>query len=292
MPSLWLPGAAIVHADNDGGSMIGGNAYMTWHTFEVDSDDITAVRGAQVLNAQDTQVTFVVDPVDGDIAQMLPPTRASRGLANVSGGVQTNRAGWVHLQCEVIARAGKPFTKYWTPKGRAAILRVSAFAKSWGVPNVWPAGATLGSYGAKHRRIAPGPSGHYGHSQWRENTHWDPGAIDTSALLVPNAPGSALPNLHQPGKLLTVDGIFDAGTVKVFQAFLRVKRSGVWDKASKQAMQRWLKVTPDGVVGPITIRALNKRVGRPDLGATWTRNTTRALEGYLNRGLRAGSFHL
>jgi hypothetical protein len=111
---------------------------------------------------------------------------------------------------------------------------------------------------------------------------------------VKSQPASALPSIgNVPGRFLTEDGIFDAGTVKVLQAFLSVKPAdGIWGPMSKKAMQRWLRVTADGVVGPLTIRALNKKVGRPDLGTRWTRDTTRALEGYLNRGLRAGSFHL
>lgn len=96
------------------------------------------------------------------------------------------------------------------------------------------------------------------------------------------------------GKYLTEDGLFGPGTVKALQVFLGVKPvDGIWGPASKKAMQRTLlRVTPDGEVGPITIRALNKKVGRPDLGTRWTRNTTRALQGYLNRRLRAGDFHL
>lgn len=276
MPSLWLPGAAIVQADLDGGSMLGGNAFMTWHTFEVDADDITAVRGAQILNAQNTQVTLVVDPVDGDIAQMMPPTRASRGLANLSGGVQTNRAGRVHIQCEVIARAGKPFTKLWTPRGKAAVLKVSAFAKSWGVPNTWPAGATLGSYGAPHRRIAPAASGHYGHSQWRENSHWDPGAIDTPALLVPSSQASPVP--HLPPTKPQPPGRYDRKKTAALQRLLEVDADGFWGSGTDSAVlrmraflrfgsskniawvQRVVDVTPDGIRGPKTNAAIRKFV--------------------------------
>lgn len=99
------------------------------------------------------------------------------------------------------------------------------------------------------------------------------------------APASSVPNLGG-GKYLTVDGIFDAGTCKALQRFLRLKPTGVWDRASRQAMQRWVGAARDGVVGPDTIRRLNIKVGRPDLGKSWSRDTTRALEEYLNRGIR------
>lgn len=294
---LWLPGAAIVRASNDGGSMLGGNAYMTWHTFEIDAEDITAVRGAEILERQGTQVTFVVDPVDGDIAQMLPPTRASRGLANLSGGVQTNRAGRVHIQVEVLARAGKPFTKLWTPKGKAAVLKVSAFAKAWAVPNVWPAGNPLGSYGAPHRRIGPGPSGHYGHSQWRENVHWDPGAIDAQALLVASSPASPIPNLPtkpQPvGKydraktrslqvLLEVapkDGLWGSGTDS---AALRMRAAARGSRSSIRFVQAVINTAVDGIWGPNSQRALVAWVRKVQalVGVTadgvWGPNTDRA----------------
>lgn len=100
------------------------------------------------------------------------------------------------------------------------------------------------------------------------------------------------------GRLLTTDGILDAGTVKVIQT--------------------WLKVVVDGDFGPITRRALKRRigtnatptwtqkdsdalavfVGKPELKGkpwsyAWTNKPTphtKALEEYLNRGIRNGSF--
>lgn len=92
---------------------------------------------------------------------------------------------------------------------------------------------------------------------------------------VPHLPTQATP------KNLTVDG--DLGPLTIV-AINRLTGRGVssrWDKAARVAFQKWLKVTPDGVVGPNTIRALQKRVGTTVDGA-WGSNTTKALQRYLN----------
>jgi hypothetical protein len=273
--SLWLPGAAIIKADTDGGSMLGGGAYCTWHTFEVDAAGYSSAQGARYLNSTNNQVTLLVDPVDGDTTQMLPPTRASRGLANLSGGVQTNRAGRVHIQVEVIARAGKPFTSLWTPKGITAIHNIVKWARTWGVPDAWPAGAPLGSYGAPHKRIAPAASGHYGHSQWRENSHWDPGMINILAMFPPKPPASPVPNLPTAPKPAPT---YNRAKTKAFQAMLEITADGFWGSGTDSAalrmravaylrsrtnlawVQRVVDVTADGIWGPNTAAAVKRWV--------------------------------
>lgn len=180
----WLPGAIVVPATQDGGSMLGGGAFCTWHSFEADPHKLGARRGAEVLVAAGNGGTFCVNPLSGEIAQMVPASRASRMLRNVSGGVQTNRAGDVHIQIEVIAFANNPFTNYWTIEGKAAIQRISAFARAHGVPDIWPAGQPPAYPGPGTTRTAPNSgSGHYSHSQWMENDHGDPGLINGMAMI-------------------------------------------------------------------------------------------------------------
>jgi LysM repeat protein len=182
--SDWLPGAIVVSTSNDGGSMLGGGAFCTWHSFEADPRKLSAKRGAEVLVAAGNGGTFCVNPLSGDIAQMVPASRASRMLCNLSGGVQTNRMGDVHIQIEVIAYANNPFTNYWSPEGKAAIQKIAAFARAHGVPDVWPAGQPPAYPGPGVQRTAPtSGSGHYAHSQWKENDHGDPGLIDYKAIL-------------------------------------------------------------------------------------------------------------
>lgn len=306
---LWLAGAEIVRGDTDGGSMLGGNAYITWHTFEVDADDMTARQGANYLNSQNTQVTFVVDPVDGDLVQMIPANRASRGLANLSGGVQTNRAGRVHIQVEVLARAGKPFTNYWSARGIAAIHKIAAFARAWGVPDVWPAGAPLGSYGAPHRRIAPGPSGHYAHSQWKENVHWDTGAIAYLKMFAPKSPASPIPNLPTTPTTPTAPTYSRAKT-KALQTMLELPlRDGLWGSGTDSAVyrmrgvaylgssknmawvQRVIDVTADGIRGPKTNAALRawvvgfQKLLGVSADGVWGKNTEAAFQKFRKANL-------
>ena len=37
----WLPGAIVVPATQDGGSMLGGGAFCTWHSFEADPHTVS-----------------------------------------------------------------------------------------------------------------------------------------------------------------------------------------------------------------------------------------------------------
>lgn len=183
MPDLWIPGAIVVPCSLDGGSMMGtGEKYATIHTFESKGYNLSAVDGAKRLVAAGNGCTGTFNPVTGQIAQMVPGNRASRTLRNLSGGVQTNRAGSFHAQFEVIGDAARPWTQDLTDAGRIGLAKIIAWLDSWGVPRIWPAGNPPAYPGGYQNRIAPGPSGYYGHSQWKENTHGDPGAIDLYAF--------------------------------------------------------------------------------------------------------------
>lgn len=99
-----------------------------------------------------------------------------------------------------------------------------------------------------------------------------------------------------PGAYLTEDGILDVATLMIFQKLWGVTRDGVWGPATTRGLQRWVGVTADGVAGPVTITALQRRVSAPVTG-TWSygwrtrpTTTTRALEAYLNRAIRRGTF--
>jgi hypothetical protein len=194
----------------------------------------------------------------------------SRGVVRARDFTHDPAHGFdAHLMADRIVASRDPRIKYVISRGRIA----SATVNPW----VW--------------RKYTGENQHNHHAH--VSVVADSRADNTKPWRITGSPASPLPNLSDGGgKLLTEDGILDAGTVKVLQIFLGVKPDGVWGPESKKAMQRWLKVTPDGVVGPVTNRALNVKVSRPDLGATWTRTTTRALEQYLNRGLRAGTFKI
>ena len=176
----WIPGATVVPCNLDGGSMLGGEAYCTMHTYESKGYGLSAVEAARRLVAAGNGCTGTFNPITGEIAQMIPASRASRTLRNLSGGVQTNRAGRFHSQFEVVGDANRPWTQDLTPAGKAGLARIIAWNTEHGVPLVWPAGPPPAFFGGTPNKLGPGPSGYYAHSQWKENNHGDPGALDLS----------------------------------------------------------------------------------------------------------------
>jgi hypothetical protein len=182
----WLDSAVRASVPKGrGGVMLGGPPRFVWHTFEADPIHLGAAAGARILVNQGTEVHFCLNPITGELVQLLPASASAYGLKNAPGGVETNRAGSVCLQVEVIAWAAHPFTAYMTPVGRAAIARLVRFARAHGIPDVWPAGPPPAyPRGSSVRSAATWAqhAGHYGHSQVPENDHGDPGAIDTAAL--------------------------------------------------------------------------------------------------------------
>lgn len=102
----------------------------------------------------------------------------------------------------------------------------------------------------------------------------------------PPAPAAKLPI---PSPKLDVDGEVGTETYKALQAVLAFRLgealylNGKLDTATKKALQRYLKVTVDGDIGPKTVRALQKKVGVSQDG-DWGPVTTRALQRRLNGG--------
>jgi hypothetical protein len=188
MPDRWMPGVVRRVSAHDGGSMVGGEPRIVWHTYEAPYA-MTAVQGAQSLIRAGNEVHFVFDPVDGDLVQLLPANRAARGLRNAPGGAQTNRFGTACIQVEVIGYAAHPWTADMTVKGQRTLGRLVDFVRSWGVPDEWPAGPPPAYVnGVGNRPADPRSSriwkhgGHFGHSQVPENDHGDPGAIDVRMI--------------------------------------------------------------------------------------------------------------
>lgn len=184
MSTNWLPGAKIINAVTDGGSMIGGAPRVTWHTTENDPTKTSATAIANFLNRSRNCVHIVWNPVTGEIVQMIPANRAGRGLRNLSGGVQTNRQGTKNIQIEVVGQAAKP----WTNTACKNLDVIVKWLRGHGIKDVWPEGAPKpypASYGNNGDRstAAWAQNGHFGHSQVPENLHGDPGAIDINKIL-------------------------------------------------------------------------------------------------------------
>lgn len=182
--------------------MTGNDHYATWHSTENDPHTTRASNIAHYLNQTRNCVQVLWNPVSGEIVVTMPPTVAGRGLENPPGGVETNRNGKINIQIEVVARAAQPFTDY-PMVGREKILEALAMA---GVPAKFSVGKPLPypkSYGANGQRHASAAgSGHVTHSQWEENVHGDPGAIDPEKLLagIPSQPSRppVVPPNHKP----------------------------------------------------------------------------------------------
>lgn len=183
MTDLWMPGVTRKPATQDGGSMTPGAPRAVWHTTENDPASTTASSIANYLNGVGYQVHLVWNPVRGEIVQMIPADRAGRGLEHPAGTPETNRKGSVCIQIEVVGRAAQPFTD--GPLKR--LDEVTAWLRSLGIPDAWPAGRPLPAdkaYGPNPTRSAGAwqLGGHFAHSQVPNNHHADPGAIDITRL--------------------------------------------------------------------------------------------------------------
>jgi hypothetical protein len=123
---------------------------------------------------------LLADPFTGRTAQFIPADQSARALVNLSGGVQTNMQGSACIQiewlffpwCRVDGRVYPTLAD--TPA--AGRYRITAWLRSWGVPDTWPMGQPTWN-GNRNASVWAGSPGHYGHSQVPENDHTDPGPI-------------------------------------------------------------------------------------------------------------------
>lgn len=255
---LWLPGATIVTAHQDAGSMVGGPAKVVWHTTENDPNKTSAVNVARYLNNVGSQVHLVWNPVTGEIVQMIPANRGGRGLKNLAGGVETNRGGSTVFQIEVVAYAKSP----WTVGPCNGLANIVAFLRQLGVPDAWPAGDLKpypASFGGIRSAALWGRAGHFGHSQVPENDHGDPGDLDQSHITGTPAP------VPLPGPASPVPPVFTKPAIVILNvgsrgpAVVRVQKivgataDGVYGPATKARVAAWQKahgIVADGVWGP------------------------------------------
>jgi hypothetical protein len=192
MGEIWIPEAERLGSGSIGGTMDTPNAppRVVWHTTESGAGNTAFTNVGAYLTSAASEPHILYDPTTDRLGQYGPLNQSARALRN-AGTVRTNRTGKVCIQIEVLAKAGTAFTGYWKPgKNFRALLRA---IRSWGVPDDWPAGRLAQSYSDDSPRslsIWQTRGGHYGHSNIPGNDHWDPGAIDRTALL---AAGAAQP---------------------------------------------------------------------------------------------------
>jgi hypothetical protein len=153
------------------GPNVGGPFKIIHHTTEGSS--AAGAFAAFKTNRSDPHFT-----VDGmKIFQHIDTNEAARALRNAAGGVQTNRDS--AIQIELVGFAG-------SRKNIPALQNVARLCRwleaTHAIPQVWPNGPPRphnnGRDPGGHNRDAAtwdSKSGHYGHSQVPENSHWDPG---------------------------------------------------------------------------------------------------------------------
>lgn len=204
MPDLWLPGAQRFSASRSWAMDGGGARYANWHSTENDPA-ASAADLARYLIGIRAEPHLVWNPWTGDICQLVP---ANRGGSVLKAG---NHKGTTNIGIECIGRAGVAGKRPLSDSPMKGFDRILDWLRSWGVPDVWPAGAPLPypqSAGLGNpQRGRWGASGHYGHSQWPANDHGDPGVVDMARFFGPGVTPqpdeedevSVLPTI-QPGR--------------------------------------------------------------------------------------------
>lgn len=206
MGTLWIPGAERITPSKPGGTITStAPPRVVWHTVEADpGTNAVWASMIRVLKGKSAEPQVLYDPVTDRLGQFMPLNVSGRALRN-DNGAQTNRTGRVCIQIEVIGRAAKPFTGTWKPGPNFRNL-MQALA-TWGIREVWPAGAPPRFVASPPHNVPESPrsrkvwlneGGHYGHSQIPGNDHGDPGAIDITALFA--AGGSAPKELFTVGQ--------------------------------------------------------------------------------------------
>lgn len=181
--TVWIPAAQQLSASGTSGTMLGGPPRAVWHTTEAPSGGDFFDAMHRVLTSKKAEPHILYDPLTDRLGQYFPLNRSSRALRNdAASGTSTNRTGVVCIQIEVVAYASKPFTDYWKPGPNFDALM--AAIRSWGIPDVWPAGrlSRAGEDVSRSLSTYQTEAGHYGHCNVPGNTHWDPGAIDQQVL--------------------------------------------------------------------------------------------------------------
>lgn len=152
------------------GAHVGGPFKIIHHTTEGSS----AAGAIAAFKQHRSDPHFTVDA--DRIYQHIDTNQGARALRNDPGGVETNRDSAVQIELVGFAHLAK------NPKALQNVARLCRWIESvHGIPGVWPAGlpkpAKNGKDPGGHNRdfhLWDTQSGHYGHSQVPENTHWDP----------------------------------------------------------------------------------------------------------------------
>jgi hypothetical protein len=218
-----MPGAARTRAASDGGALKGGAPRTVWQALGSDPRVVTARSASQRLLDFGRPSHLVWNPLDGEIVQLIPITRAARSLGWPEGPDELPRfrAGWPQQACPpelpadgppseinregrlcvqicVVAFAWEPFTS----GPMTGLQEILDWLDSWHMPRTWPAGRPAPyphGHATFRNRRQWSRGGHFGASQVPEWTATGPGAVDVSRLTGRPRPAAA-PEPRQPGE--------------------------------------------------------------------------------------------
>jgi hypothetical protein len=189
--TLWIPGAERITPSSPGGTITStAPPRVVWHATEAQPGTSAVWTSMiRVLTNKGAEPQVLYDPVTDRLGQFMPLNVSGRALKN-DGTTRTNRVGKVCIQVEVIAYSAKPFTAYWKPGPNWRALM--AAIRSWGIPDVQPAGAFPVFIespphnvpeSSRSRTTWTTKGGHFCHAQIPGNDHGDPGGVSFSAML-------------------------------------------------------------------------------------------------------------
>jgi len=181
----WIPEATQIGRVS-GGTMDTPNlpSRVVWHTIESPTGAPMFRSMSDYLLTQSVWPQVLYDPETDSLGQFCALDQSGRALRN-SGSTRTNRTGRVCIQIEVLGRAAQPFTEQPTWRPGPNFRALMAAIRSWGIPDVWPAGrpqAYPGDHDDRDLATWLNHAGHFGHSQVPGNDHGDPGAINPARL--------------------------------------------------------------------------------------------------------------
>jgi LysM repeat protein len=184
----YIDGVVRFGDQSIGGAMDtpGNPPRVVQHTTESPSGKSYFYSVAAYLIRVGSEPQVIYDPDSDLLGQFGPLTQSARALQN-DGSRRTNREGKVCIQIEVLGRAAKPWTKGFDKAKKPNYRKFEAACRAHGVPDVWPAGkppatAAEAAKGPRSRSTWQTKGGTYAHGQVPGQTHWDPGAIDTSIV--------------------------------------------------------------------------------------------------------------
>ncbi|MFJ5103184.1 peptidoglycan-binding protein [Streptomyces sp. NPDC088554] len=276
MTEIWIKEAERLGSGSIGGAMDTPSApgRAVWHTAESGTGGKSFDAVATYLTKVASEPHILYDPTTDRLGQYGPLNQSARALKN-DGSLRTNRTGKVCIQIEVLGRAAQPFTSTWKPgPNYRALMRA---IRSWGVPDVWPAGRLAVSYSdnASRSRVTwQTQGGHYGHSNAPGNDHWDPGNISQSAMFAA-APVTSTPAPSKPTPALPAVSL--SRVIAAARHDPGLKQGGTTHKADVLIVEKALQAEGllstkyvDGSFGTLTVSAyaaLQRSYGYSSSGA-------------------------